>query len=162
MRLRDRIINVLVALFTVALMGFLPYFLLSGEREDEPIFWFIGGMVETTLLAGGIYAIRVLLLNLRPTPKPLPKSEGRPETGVMQFGSDWPGVFLRGDYAGPMGFCLGRILDDHPELSQGDPWDTVSLRAFSRSLLASADTKAPLQPGVQRLKRFDECRRTDV
>lgn len=24
---------------------------------------------------------------------------GRPETGVMQFGEDWPGVFIRGDNA---------------------------------------------------------------
>ena len=25
--------------------------------------------------------------------------EGRPETGPMQFGNDWPGVFIRGDNA---------------------------------------------------------------
>ena len=26
-------------------------------------------------------------------------SDGRPETGPMQFGDDWPGVFIRGDNA---------------------------------------------------------------
>jgi hypothetical protein len=25
--------------------------------------------------------------------------EGRPETGAMSFGDDWPGVFIRGDNA---------------------------------------------------------------
>ena len=25
--------------------------------------------------------------------------EGRPETGAMSFGEDWPGVFIRGDNA---------------------------------------------------------------
>lgn len=29
---------------------------------------------------------------------------GRPETGPMQFGEDWPGVFIRGDNA--MAFSL--------------------------------------------------------
>lgn len=28
-----------------------------------------------------------------------PNLPGRPETGVMQFGDDWPGVFIRGDNA---------------------------------------------------------------
>lgn len=26
-------------------------------------------------------------------------ASGRPETGAMQFGNDWPGVFIRGDNA---------------------------------------------------------------
>lgn len=26
-------------------------------------------------------------------------TDGRPETGPMQFGEDWPGVFIRGDNA---------------------------------------------------------------
>lgn len=28
-----------------------------------------------------------------------PFPDGRPETGPMQFGDDWPGVFIRGDNA---------------------------------------------------------------
>ena len=28
-----------------------------------------------------------------------PLEGGRPETGPMQFGDDWPGVFIRGDNA---------------------------------------------------------------
>src|SRR5258708_6381349 len=30
---------------------------------------------------------------------PMPEGMSRPETGVMQFGDDWPGVFIRGDNA---------------------------------------------------------------
>lgn len=30
---------------------------------------------------------------------PALESGKRPETGVMQFGDDWPGVFIRGDNA---------------------------------------------------------------
>jgi hypothetical protein len=29
----------------------------------------------------------------------MPQLKGRPETGPMQFGDDWPGVFIRGDIA---------------------------------------------------------------
>lgn len=41
-----------------------------------------------------------------------PAEEERVETGPIQFGRDWPGIFLRGDDAGPFGFLLGEYLDD--------------------------------------------------
>jgi hypothetical protein len=34
----------------------------------------------------------------------------RPETGVMQFEQDWPGVFLRGDEALGLGVTIERVL----------------------------------------------------
>lgn len=34
----------------------------------------------------------------------------RVESGPIQFGEDWPGVFFRGDYAGPLSMYLGLIL----------------------------------------------------
>lgn len=44
-------------------------------------------------------------------------AEGRPETGPMQHGDDWPGVFIRGDDA--MGIALAisvvlRAMNDLP------------------------------------------------
>jgi hypothetical protein len=33
------------------------------------------------------------------TKVPALENGGRPETGPMQFGDDWPGVFIRGDNA---------------------------------------------------------------
>jgi hypothetical protein len=29
---------------------------------------------------------------------PMPEGLNRVETGVLQFGDDWPGIYLRGDY----------------------------------------------------------------
>ena len=37
----------------------------------------------------------------------------RPETGAMQFGNDWPGVFIRGDDALWMASNLGCLLRAH-------------------------------------------------
>lgn len=34
----------------------------------------------------------------------------RPETGVMQFEDDWPGVFIRGDNAIAIALHLGAVL----------------------------------------------------
>lgn len=38
-------------------------------------------------------------------------SSRRAETGPVQFGDDWPGCFLRGDYAVPMADALRHVLD---------------------------------------------------
>lgn len=37
--------------------------------------------------------------------------EGRPETGPMQFGDDWPGIFIRGDTALAYAMYLKMLLD---------------------------------------------------
>lgn len=42
---------------------------------------------------------------------PIDKGPARAETGPMRFGDDWTGVFLRGDYAGPMGMTIRAIID---------------------------------------------------
>lgn len=58
----------------------------------------------------------------------------RPETGPMQFGDDWPGLFLRGDYAGPRGFLLEQIANS---LESGQPprrYDIVQLRSLAKML----------------------------
>lgn len=40
----------------------------------------------------------------------VPAIPGRPETGPMQFGDDWPGVFIRGDNAAYYARTLARVL----------------------------------------------------
>ena len=42
---------------------------------------------------------------------PPPSSGSRVETGVVQFGDDWPGVFLRGDNAAYFGMALEQLLN---------------------------------------------------
>lgn len=41
----------------------------------------------------------------------LPTQEQRVETGPVQFGDDWPGVFIRGDHAGYYSFQINELID---------------------------------------------------
>jgi len=41
----------------------------------------------------------------------LPKQEPRIETGVTQFGDDWQGLFLRGDYCADLLGKLSKLLN---------------------------------------------------
>lgn len=63
-------------------------------------------------------------------PSPL---ESRPETGPMQFGDDWPGVFIRGDNALFGALMLEQILKYVPE----DAWVERSWAASHAGLLRS-------------------------
>jgi hypothetical protein len=45
----------------------------------------------------------------------LPRQDKRVETGPIQFGEDWPGVFIRGDNAGWYARLLGHLLDENPD-----------------------------------------------
>ncbi len=45
----------------------------------------------------------------------LPAHPGRVETGPVQFGDDWPGVFIRGDRAGWLALKLGET-SPHPSI----------------------------------------------
>ncbi len=38
--------------------------------------------------------------------------EERVETGPIQFGDDWPGIFIRGDNAGNFAYNLGVLLEE--------------------------------------------------
>lgn len=41
----------------------------------------------------------------------LPEQRGRVETGAVQFGEDWPGLFIRGDNAFYYAILIRQILD---------------------------------------------------
>lgn len=58
----------------------------------------------------------------------LPATSARVETGAVQFGEDWPGVFIRGDHA----FSLCAYLDG-PE-----PLREMAVKQL-RALLAQSD-----------------------
>lgn len=40
----------------------------------------------------------------------LPATETRVETGAVQFGDDWPGLFIRGDDCAAMAFSVQSII----------------------------------------------------
>lgn len=42
----------------------------------------------------------------------LPATDQRVETGAVQFGDDWPGVFIRGDSAAFFAMNLRSLLDE--------------------------------------------------
>ena len=45
----------------------------------------------------------------------LPPVETRVETGPVQFGGDWPGIFIRGDNAAHLAMSLRRALSNDPD-----------------------------------------------
>jgi hypothetical protein len=77
----------------------------------------------------------------------------RAETGPMQFGDDWPGLFLRGDDAFSYGTMLSLIL----KAKEGEPlggYTKKNLEEFSVQLLAVKvdDANEPTK-----LRSFEKC-----
>lgn len=73
---------------------------------------------------------------------PLPKSLSRMETGVVRFGDDWPGVFLRGDCAAHMAGYLREALAVAKKL---DPITRIVLENFCESLESADPGGLPIE-----------------
>jgi len=58
---------------------------------------------------------------------PMPDGMTRMESGPIQFGDDWPGVFLRGDNAIGTGIVLNGLADNFEKLGL-DPISLAQLR----------------------------------
>lgn len=58
----------------------------------------------------------------------LPKQEPRVETGPVQFGNDWPGVFIRGDNAAYYAMTLEGLLDELQQKQElSDDWIRLAI-----------------------------------
>ena len=88
----------------------------------------------------------------------------RPETGPMQFGEDWPGVFIRGDNACWYPLVLKSFLDAHPS-KEGDNFQDgyyrrqlEDLRGLLHSCLLNFSIPGIARPdlAIQVLKEFSE------
>jgi hypothetical protein len=79
----------------------------------------------------------------------------RPETGPMKFGDDWTGVFIRGDYAGPMAFYLSLALERIKAARVLEPLDVIQLEDLCATLGNSNEFGERV--GLQQMKAFDEC-----
>lgn len=66
---------------------------------------------------------------------PMPEGMARPETGAMQFGDDWPGVFIRGDNAAYYSLALDSLLKGNV-----DPMTTGILAGLNELLKSSKAT----------------------
>lgn len=58
------------------------------------------------------------------SPRLLPSVPDRVETGPVQFGDDWPGLFIRGDGAANYALNLQQLVTS---ISQGHPVDAITL-----------------------------------
>ena len=73
----------------------------------------------------------------------------RAESGPMQFGEDWPGLFLRGDDA----FGLAMMIKTH--LEAPGPITELGLRAYAAKL-ESCDVRKNITPDA--MKPYEECK----
>ena len=64
---------------------------------------------------------------------PAPPGPGRVETGAVQFGDDWPGLFIRGDDAFDLMLRLRRLQ----ELLAGNPDGEVAFTLANLMYLAN-------------------------
>jgi len=78
----------------------------------------------------------------------------RPESGPMQFGDDWPGLFLRGDNAAPAGMLLSEVLSKVQRTGVLNALELAELHGLARDL-GSADVRSGAP--VQRLKSWEQC-----
>src|SRR5262245_61148913 len=76
-----------------------------------------------------------LAMAVREIEFPNQRDSPRVETGAVQFGNDWPGLFVRGDQALHLAWCIEKLeplmktlLEKHPELLQGEcSWDHLDM-----------------------------------
>lgn len=62
----------------------------------------------------------------------LPAVEDRVETGPVQFGEDWPGVFIRGDDAAYLVMVLNQFLNG--PVTSRDVFAESALRGLAQTL----------------------------
>ncbi len=67
---------------------------------------------------------------------PMPEGMTRLETGPMQFGDDWPGVFIRGDNAAHYAIAIDTLLFH----DKADPMATATLSWLGALLKSSKAT----------------------
>ena len=86
-------------------------------------------------------------------------TSGRAETGPMQFGDDWRGVFIRGDNACYLAMQLSAALDpaNGPEMRGHF---ALQMRELVDLLVGANEFTGA--PDVQRLRSFDACAPDDA
>lgn len=81
----------------------------------------------------------------------------RAETGLMKFGDDWCGVFIRGDNAMYYGQLIELVLER--AVAAGDESDAiyrVLLKNFAEFLMGSDERTK--RDDVQQMKAFEQAR----
>lgn len=81
----------------------------------------------------------------------------RPETGAMRFGSDWAGIFMRGDDAFFLSLTIDNLIHFISELpiEKADAIYLMQLKNLS-TLLKSCDERNAIE-SIQQMKDFVSC-----
>ena len=86
----------------------------------------------------------------------------RAETGIMVFGRDWPGIFVRGDVSQGFKMCLMSVLDqinDPEKISDIEKQNNKIEIEEMINLFGSSDcNKINDETEAQRLKDINKCR----
>lgn len=83
------------------------------------------------------------------------EKQTRPETDVMCFKGDWPGVFIRGDNCFGFANVLEDLLKSAKEIQPFDRIEVESLILLLRSSACGSDLYK--KSAIQRMKLFEEC-----
>lgn len=94
----------------------------------------------------------------------------RPETGTMQFGDDWPGVFIRGDDAFAFATAIRSVLNEFAVSQKAycpfcdqDSADETRLddpvRELLEELAALLDVSTKNVPVRNALRYYHECKK---
>lgn len=82
----------------------------------------------------------------------------RVETGVLKFGDDWSGVFVRGDSAAGFALALRGFLDSVQKEEIPSPLDVIQVEELLGLLEGSRDdVPRGADVVVQRAKSADDC-----
>ena len=81
----------------------------------------------------------------------MPRAESKP----MQFGGDWPGVFVRGDTAGWWNHLLEALFSADNDAARVSIIQLMELNGMRGGLFCRAQELSPDQ--IQMMKPFDEC-----
>ena len=85
------------------------------------------------------------------TIRKLPAQSSRVETGPVQFGDDWPGVFIRGDNAGYYALVLCGVLANKEAAKHLCQLDVAALTGLASDLASCV-----IGPAGELLKGGDE------
>jgi len=72
---------------------------------------------------------------------PMPENVARLETGAVQFGDDWPGVFIRGDHALHHANNLSKVIEILECNDPGKVLEVAMLKGLLQDLRSCIEIK---------------------
>ncbi len=67
----------------------------------------------------------------------------RVPSGAVQFGSDWPGLFLRGDHALKVAVCVRELQKEMGTNPTADHWAVKFLAELASLIESEVDARPP-------------------